>query len=116
MDKVIKARFYRLSDSGTEPVRDWIMSLPHEERQKIGRVIRLVECGWPIGMPICRPLGDGIFEIRISLDKRIARVMFCIAAGEMWLLHSFIKTTQKTPPRDMHLARQRRGVLLGDMP
>jgi phage-related protein len=103
-------------DSGTESVRDWILSLPHGERQKIGRAIRLVECDCPIGMPICRSLGDGIFEVRVSLDKRIARVMFCVAVGEMWLLHGFIKTTQKTPPRDMHLARQRRGDLLGGTP
>jgi phage-related protein len=115
MDKVIKARFYRLSNSDSEPVREWVLSLSLEDRRKIGRTIRLVECGWPIGMPVCRPLGDGIFEVRIHLDARIARVMFCIAAGEMWLLHGFIKTTQKTPPRDMHLARQRRGDLLGGM-
>ncbi len=116
MDKAIKARFYRLSTSGVEPVRDWILSLPHADRQKIGRAIRLAEYGWPVGMPVCRPLGDGIFEIRVNMDRRIARVMFCVEAGEMWLLHGFIKTTQKTPSRDMHLARQRRGDLLGGAP
>ncbi len=113
MDKVIKARFYCLSDSGVEPVRDRVLSLAPGDRQKIGRTIRLVECGWPMGMPVCKPLGDGIFEVRVNLDRRIARVMFCIEAGEMWLLHGFIKTTQKTTPRDMHIARQRRGDLLG---
>ncbi len=113
MDKVIRARFYRSPNSDAWPVRDWILSLPRPERQKIGRAIRLLEYGWPLGMPLCRSLGDGIFEVRVTLDRRIARVLFCIAAGEMWLLHSFIKTTQKTPPRDMHIARQRRGDLLG---
>ncbi len=114
MDKVLRARFFRLPDSGTEPVRDWILSLPRTDRQKIGKTLHLVECGWPLGMPVCRSLGDGIFEVRITLDKRIARVLFCVAASEMWLLHGFIKTTQKTPPRDMHRARQRKGKLLGD--
>lgn len=113
MGKVIHARFYRMDSSGLEPVREWVHTLSPAERQKIGKTIRLVELGWPIGMPICRSLGDGIFEVRINLDKRIARVLFCIAAGEMWLLHGFIKTTQKTPVRDMHLARQRKSELLG---
>lgn len=113
MDKVIQARFYRIGSSGSEPVREWVRTLTPVERQKVGKVIRLVELGWPIGMPVCRSLGDGIFEVRINLDKRIARVLFCIAAGEMWLLHGFIKTTQKTPVRDMHLARQRKNELLG---
>jgi phage-related protein len=113
MQKIIPARFYRVGSTGPEPVKEWLYSLSPEERQKIGRAIRLVELGWPVGMPTCRPLGDGIFEIRVHLDTRSARILFCIADGEMWLLHGFMKTTQKTPTHELQLARQRKNGLLG---
>jgi phage-related protein len=66
-----------------------------------------VEFGWPIGMPVCRALGDGICEVRTSLvQNRIARVLFYIdKKGRMVLLHGFIKKTQKTPDEDLELAR-----------
>ena len=113
MQKTIRARFYRTANTGPEPVREWLRDLLPAERQKIGYAIRLAELGWPIGMPACRPLGDGLFEIRVHLDTRSARVLFCIADGEMWLLHGFMKATQKTPPRELQLARQRKKELLG---
>ncbi len=113
MQKVIHARFFRTSATGPEPVREWLLDLTPEERRTVGHDILLVEIGWPIGMPVCRPLGEGLFEVRSRLENRIARVLFCVADGEMWLLHGFIKTTQKTPTQDMRLARQRMRELLG---
>jgi phage-related protein len=59
-------------------------------------------------MPLCRPLGDGLLEVRSSLGgNRIARVMFCTAHGSMVLLHGFIKKSQRTPKVDLDLARSR---------
>jgi phage-related protein len=113
MQKIIKARFYKTDEIGTEPVREWLLGLTPDERRAIGHDMRLVELGWPIGMPLCRALGEGLFEVRSSLRNRIARILFCVADGEMWLLHGFIKTTQKTPPQDARLARQRMTRLLG---
>ncbi len=113
MQKILQARFFRSSAAGPEPVREWLLELTPEERREVGHDIRLVEMGWPIGMPTCRPLGEGLFEVRSRLGNRIARVLFCIAHGEMWLLHGFVKTTQKTPVQDMRLARQRMRELLG---
>jgi phage-related protein len=82
--------------------------LPPDDRRKIGFDIRTLEFGWPVGMPLCRPLGGGLWEIRIDLpSNRTARVIFCIAQGRMVLLHSFIKKTQKTPQSDLELARKR---------
>ena len=65
------------------------------------------EFGWPIGMPACRPLGNGISEVRTNLvQNRIARVLFYIdKKGRMVLLHGFIKKTPKTPDEDLELAR-----------
>ena len=104
--KRINVRFYR-SPGGREPVRDWLLELPREDRLVIGTDIKTVEFGWPVGLPVCRSLGNGVWEVRSSLKNRIARVLFCIVADTMWLLHGFIKKQQTTPSRDIALAKQR---------
>ena len=73
----------------------------------IGTDVKTVEFGWPVGLPVCRSLGGGLWEVRSSLKNRIARVLFCIAGGTMWLLHGFIKKARTTPMTDMALARKR---------
>lgn len=106
--KKVPAAFYQLP-SGKEPVRDWLIELPKEDRAVVGADIATAEYGWPIGMPTCRSLGDGLWEIRSTLPShRIARVIFCISDKEMVLLHGFIKKTQKTPPEDITLAKKRK--------
>ena len=67
-----------------------------------------MEFGWPVGMPVCKPLGNGIYEVRSSLaQNQIARVLFYIdKKGRMVLLHGFVKKTQKTPQEDLELARR----------
>lgn len=105
--KKIAAAFYRTA-AGTEPVRDWLKGLPPEDRREIGQDIATVEYGWPVGMPVCRPLGQGLWEVRSTLSgNRIARVIFCITHGHMVLLHGFLKKTRKTPDEDLALARRR---------
>ena len=105
--KRLPARFYR-SDSGREPVRDWLKSLDLANRRVIGEDIKDVEFSWPIGMPLVRSLGGGLWEVRSTLPQgRIARVLFCVAGGQMVLLHAFIKKTQKTPKPDIDLALKR---------
>jgi phage-related protein len=101
------AIFYR-TEAGGEPVRDWLKGLSTEDRKRIGEDIKTVEFGWPIGMPVCKPLGDGVYEVRSSLARnRIARVLFYIdKKGRMVLLHGFIKKTQKTPGEDLDLGRR----------
>jgi phage-related protein len=59
-------------------------------------------------------LGGGLYEVRSDLTGgRIGRVIFCIVAGEMILLHGFEKKTQKTPQTDIDLARKRRKEIEG---
>jgi phage-related protein len=109
--KRLPAVFYR-SSSGSEPVRDWPRSLPAADRRSLGYDIGLVEFGWPIGMPLCRSLGAGLWEVRSSLTSgRIAGVIFCVAEDRMVLLHGFIKKSQKTPPHDLAIARGRQREL-----
>ena len=112
--KRIRARFFE-SSLGKLPVRDWLLSLPAEDRRIIGNDIAVAEFGWPIGMPICRSISarKGLWEIRSRVSgDRIARVFFCIQDGEMILLHGFIKKTQKTPERELETATRRmRGLI-----
>ncbi len=79
------------------------------DRRIIGEDIKDVEFAWPIEMPLVRSLGRGIWEVRSSLPQgRIARVLFCVEPEHMVLLHGFMKTTQKTPAKDLDLAIRRR--------
>ena len=106
--KRLPAAFFQLS-SGREPVREWLKSLREEDRKVIGEDIKDVEFSWPIGMPLCRSLGKGLWEVRSDLSGgRIARVVFCIAGSQMVLLHGFIKKTQKTPAADLEVALKRK--------
>jgi len=58
------------------------------DRQAVGIDIKTVEFGWPIGMPVCRPMGGGLYEVRTNLSSnRIARVLFGIEGNNMVLLH-----------------------------
>jgi phage-related protein len=105
--KKAQAAFYRSLDDA-EPVREWLLALSPEDRKFIGTDIAHVEYGWPIGMPTCRPLGDGLWEVRSHISNgRVARVFFCFANGKLVLLHGFIKKTEKTPGNELAIARAR---------
>jgi phage-related protein len=105
--KRLPAIFY-CTEAGGEPVREWLLELSRDNRKRIGEDIKTVEFGWPIGMSTCRPLGDGMYEVRTSLtDGRTARVLFYIdKKGRTVLLHAFIKKSQRTPDEDLDLARR----------
>ncbi len=106
--KRLPAAFYALA-TGREPVREWLRTLDSADRKIVGEDIKDVEFSWPIGMPLCRALGKGLWEVRSNLTQgRIARVLFCVQAGRMVLLHAFIKKTQKTPPAEIELALKRK--------
>ena len=76
--KRVSAVFFRTED-GAEPVRAWLKSMAKEDRFKIGLDIKTVEVAWPVGMPHCRPLGNGLHEVRTNLTNRTARVLFFVA-------------------------------------
>jgi phage-related protein len=100
------------SDTGIEPVREWLKELPEVERQAIGQDLLRVQWRWPVGMPLCRPMGEGIWEIRTDLPtRRTARVLIAVHRGHLVALHGFIKKTRTTPEDDLALARKRRKEL-----
>ena len=79
-------------------MREWLREFDIDDRRRLGLAIAKIEFNWPIGMPSCRPMGDGLFEVRSTISSgRIARVLFGIVAGQMVLLHGFVKKTQATP-------------------
>lgn len=81
----------------------------------IGRDFAKVQFGWPIGLPLCRPMGAGLFEVRSSLPtKREARVLFGFYRGTLIALHGFIKKSGKTPPADIAIARNRMKEFLNE--
>lgn len=67
-----------------------------------------VQFGWPVGLPLCRPLSDGLWEVRSTLSsRREARVLFGFYDGMLIALHAFIKKSQRTPKEELALARKR---------
>jgi phage-related protein len=99
--------FWR-SATSREPVREWLNDLSREDKRIIGRDIAKIQYGWPAGLPLCRPLNGGLWEIRITLpSNRQARIFFGLHDGMLIALHAIIKKTQKTPTEDLALARQR---------
>ena len=102
--------FFR-TETENEPVREWLRGLDKTDKQRIGTDIEKVQFRWPVGMPLVRKLETHLWEVRSNLRRgRIARVLFTVADNDMVLLHGFIKKTQKTPRRDLRLARQRRRI------
>ncbi len=106
--KTIEVVFYR-TESGAEPVRDWLKKCSRTDRRIIGEDLKTAEPGWPIGMPLARKLGNGLWEIRSCLSRgRIARVLFTVKEQRMILLHGFVKKDRKTRKQDLSLARKRK--------
>jgi phage-related protein len=94
--------------SGREPVREWLRALDKSDRTVIGDDLRMLQFGWPIGMPLVRKLVDRIWELRSSLpSRREARVLFTANDHQIVILSAFIKKTQKTPASEIELARTR---------
>ena len=99
--------FFR-NPAGAEPVREWLKDLPPEDRREVGKDLMRAQWRWPVGMPLCRPMGDGLWEIRTDLpSNRIARVLLGVDDGVLVALLAFIKKTQKTPPSELGVARKR---------
>lgn len=99
------------TDSGSEPVREWLLTLTRDDRKIVGRDIKTVQFGWPLGMPLVRKLDRELWEVRCRLDNRIARVIFTMLQDVIVLLHGFIKKSQKTPTTDLEVARTRLALL-----
>ena len=107
----IQLVFFR-NTAGSEPVRDWLKGLDEAERRAIGTDLLRAQWRWPVGMPLCRPMGKGLWEVRTDLPgNRPSRVLICFYRGCLVALHGFIKKTRATPEDDLALARKRQKEL-----
>jgi phage-related protein len=109
------ARFFRTAQ-GHEPVREWLKNLPDAERKQIGNEIRAMQFGWPVGMPLVRKLQADLWEVRIRMKTRIARVLFTVDGGDAVLLHGFIKQGRRLPQNELATAVSRLKQLLAARP
>jgi phage-related protein len=99
--------FFR-NDAGGEPVREWLKEMGEAERRAIGTDLLRAQWRWPIGMPLCRPMGKGLWEVRTDLpSNRTSLVLICVYRDRLVALHGFIKKTRATPEDDLALARKR---------
>ena len=104
----IPLAFYRTA-AGHEPVREWLKAMDRADRLEIGADLQRVQYRWPVGMPLCRALGDGLWEVRTKLSgKTVSRVFICFHEEVLYALHGFIKKTRKTPDQDLAIARKRK--------
>lgn len=106
IEVVLSVHFFR-TETGNEPVRHWLKALDAGDRKMIGEDVKTVQIGWPLGMPLVRKMGRDLWEVRIHLPRRIARIIFTVTGADMVLLHGFIKKSQDTPQEDLELARER---------
>lgn len=106
---MLRVLFFR-TEGGTEPVLDFLRSLDPDERRMVGEDLRTVQIGWPLGMPLCRRLEKGLYEIRsvFPAKRQICRLIFFQHDDALVIVEGFIKKTQKTPEAALQQARKRR--------
>ncbi len=103
-------------DYYSERVRQDVEALPVGIRAGYARLANLlVEFGLSLRMPHSKSIGNGLFELRPRGPEGIARMMYCTKIGRrIVILHVFIKKTQKTPKRDLEIARRRHREVVRD--
>lgn len=90
-------------------LEDDILNLPGG---LLARYLRLTDLmlkfGANLGLPHTKPIESGLFELRVKSKEGIARVFFCTKTGKkIVMLHSFIKKSQKTPKKEINIAKSR---------
>jgi phage-related protein len=105
--------FFFRTDAGNEPVLDWLRALAADDGRIIGEDLRMVQIGWPLGMTLCRSLGDGLYEVRSSITgNRITRLVFFQHGDDLIVVEGFIKKSKATPDDVLKLAKRRRSDFL----
>lgn len=110
--KRFEIRYYKEPNSGNEPAYKFINSLNKHDKEITMSYIRLLLERWPATMPLVRCMKNGLYELRIRLFNRQARVFFLVDKDSIILLHGFIKKTQTTPSKELNLAYKRLQIYL----
>ncbi len=83
------------------------MNLDNHLKQKISRYINTLQIhGYEASMPLTRKMSNNLFELRITGSVQV-RIFYNLVNGEAWLIHAFVKTTQRTPKHHLKLATKR---------
>ena len=109
-DRLIPVVFFN-PGSGREPVREWLKGLDRDTKKSIGEDIKTLQFSWPVAMPLARKLDENLWEVWSTIKDGIARVIFTVFDGHIVLLHGFIKKSQKTPAKELVLAKHRLRIL-----
>lgn len=102
--------FYRTA-AGNDVIKDWLRAFEKPDRAILGEDLMTVQFGFPMGLPLCRSLGQGLWEVRSSLTgNREARMIFYhdSEAEALVVLHGFLKKSQKTPRGEIDTALRRK--------
>lgn len=93
---------------------DFILKMQPSTKSKLTRLVDMLERFGPeLAMPHTKPLGGGLYELRVR-GKQEVRVFYVFARGDtIYLLHAFQKKTQETPQKELGLARQRQAEIDG---
>ena len=93
----------------SESIQKEILTLPAGFLARYLRYSDRMELYGPnLGMPHTRAMREGLFELRIQAEEGILRVFYCTIVGrKIVMLHQFIKKTDKTPARELNIARRR---------
>ena len=90
-------------------VDESILKMPPRIQARMIKLLELMEKhGANLGPPHTESMGDGLFEVRAKAQEGIGRSLFCYLKGQrIILLHAFVKKSQKTPKRELELAKRR---------
>lgn len=92
-----------------ERVEKAVLDLPKGLLAKYLRLTDLMlEFGSDLGLPHTKAMGDGLFELRVKGKEGIARVFYCVGIEQrIVVLHVFTKKSQKTPKKELDVAKKR---------
>ncbi len=105
--------FYEKED-GAKPAQEFLLQLDKAMRAKMLRTVQLLQAlGCELREPYSKPLEDGIFELRAQVGNNISRVLYFFIYGRRIVLtNGFVKKTQKTPKKEIELAKKYRADFL----
>jgi len=95
------------TESGNQPVWDFILQRPREDRKEIGADVFTVQKRFPLGFPLVEKLAADLWEVRSHLPDGICRIFFTVHKQTLVLLHGFIKKSQKIPAKELKTAKDR---------
>lgn len=90
-----------------DEVKAFIKKLQKPTRSKILRGIELIEqYGQDLSLPHVKKITNLLYELRIR-GREEARIFFVLQKESAFLIHGFVKKTQKTPRREIETAEKR---------